>query len=188
MPGDDWRRFANLRAYFGFMWAHPGKKLLFMGGEFAQWREWNHDEVLDWHLLEHESHRGMQRLVGDLNRVLLEEAALHRFDDRPEGFAWVVGNDADQSVFAFLRFAPDAAPVLAVCNFTPEPRHAYRIGVPLAGYWRERVNTDSAHYGGSNLGNGGGLQAQAVPSHGHAQSLELLLPPLATLILHAELP
>ncbi|WP_082190111.1 1,4-alpha-glucan branching protein GlgB [Frateuria defendens] len=188
MPGDDWQRFANLRAYFGFMWAHPGKKLLFMGGEFAQRREWDHDGTLDWHLLEHLPHRGMQRLIADLNRVLVEEPALHQLDHRPEGFAWVTHEDAAHSVYAFLRYAEEAAPVLAVSNFTPEPRRGYRVGVPWGGYWRELVNTDSGHYGGANLGNGGGVHTVPVPSHGQSQSLELLLPPLATVLLRAELP
>jgi 1,4-alpha-glucan branching enzyme len=188
MPGDDWQRLANLRAYFGFMWAHPGKKLLFMGGEFAQWDEWNHDRALDWHLLERAPHRGVQHLVADLNRILVEEPALHQADHRPEGFAWVVGDDDANSVYAFLRLAPDAAPVLAVCNFTPVPRHGYRVGVPAGGYWREILNSDSAFYGGSNLGNGGGAQAAPVPAHGHPCSLELTLPPLATVLLRSEQP
>jgi 1,4-alpha-glucan branching enzyme len=186
MPGDRWQQFANLRACFGFMWAHPGKKLLFMGGEFAQWREWDHDRPLDWHVLDDPAHRGMQRLVADLNRTLLEQPALHGQDRQPEGFSWVVADDAERSVYAFLRHAPGAAPVLAVCNFTPVPRHDYRVGVPVAGAWRELCNTDSAYYGGSNLGNGGHLATQPVASHGHAQSLSLLLPPLATLLLCPE--
>ena len=186
MPGDRWQQFANLRACFGFMWAHPGKKLLFMGGEFAQWREWNHDRPLDWNVLDDPAHRGVQRLVADLNRTLLEQPALHGQDRQPEGFSWVVTDDAERSVYAFLRYAPNAAPVLAVCNFTPVPRHDYRVGVPAAGAWRELCNSDSAYYGGSNLGNGGVLATQPLASHGHGQSLSLVLPPLATLLLCAE--
>jgi 1,4-alpha-glucan branching enzyme len=189
MPGDAWQRFANLRAYLAFMWAHPGKKLLFMGGEFAQWREWDHDNALDWFLLDQPLHQGMQNLVGDLNRLLQEEPALHRDDLRERGFAWVIGDDARHSVYAFLRCAEDAsmAPVLAVSNFTPIARHDYRIGVPVAGQWREICNTDSGHYGGSNLGNGGIVFTEPESSHGHGQSLRLTLPPLATLLLRPDL-
>jgi 1,4-alpha-glucan branching enzyme len=185
MPGDPWQRFASLRAYFGFMWAHPGKKLLFMGGEFAQWREWDHDRPLDWFLLDDPAHRGVQQLMADLNRLLHEEAALHRDDHHPRGFAWVAC-DAEHSVYAFMRYAADACPILAVCNFTPEPRRNYRVGVPHGGDWREVCNTDSAYYGGSNLGNGGLLAAEPVESHGHACSLRLTLPPLATLLLRPD--
>ena len=188
MPGDRWQQFANLRVYLGFMWAHPGKKLLFMGGEFAQWREWNHDRPLDWNLLDDPAHQGVQRLVADLNRLLLEQPALHRLDRQPEGFSWVVADDPEHSVYAFLRHADDAPPVLAVCNFTPIPRHDYRLGVPVPGAWRELCNSDSAYYGGSNLGNGGWVQAQAIASHGYENSLSLLLPPLAILLLRPEQP
>jgi 1,4-alpha-glucan branching enzyme len=185
MPGDRWQQFANLRAYFGFMWAHPGKKLLFMGGELAQWREWNHDEPLHWHLLSDSSHRGVFQLVGDLNRLLHEEPALHRADDQPCGFQWVFF-DVEQAVYAFLRKADDASPVLVICNFTPEPHLGYRVGVPHAGKWREICNTDSAFYGGSNLGNAGLATTEHVPIHGHDQSLQLTLPPLATVFLRPE--
>ncbi|MGH8427416.1 MAG: 1,4-alpha-glucan branching protein GlgB [Gammaproteobacteria bacterium] len=181
MPGDDWQKFANLRAYYGFMFGHPGKKLLFMGGEFAQWREWNHDASLDWHLLDYAPHRGVQNLVRDLNRSYREWPALHRRDCEGAGFEWVVADDADQSVFAFLRHGEASdAPVLVISNFTPVPRHAYRIGVPRAGRWREVLNTDAATYGGSNLGNAGGVEATPVAAHGHGQSVSLTLPPLAT--------
>ncbi len=163
------------------MWGHPGKKLLFMGCEFAQWREWNHDESLDWHLLDHAPHRGMQNLVRDLNRCYRKWPALHRRDCEPEGFEWVVVEDAEQSVFAFLRRGDTGdAPVLVVSNFTPVPRHGYRVGVPHAGCWREIMNSDSALYGGSNLGNAGGVETESVAAHGRAQSLSLTLPPLAT--------
>ena len=186
MPGDDWQRFANLRAYFGFMWTHPGKKLLFMGGEFAQVREWNHDAGLDWFLLDQPLHRGMQSLVADLNAAYRGTPALHVRDTEASGFRWVVMDDAEQSVFAYLRLGESGdAPVLVVCNFTPMPRQGYRIGVPQAGAWHEIVNTDSAIYGGSNMGNGGVVDAEDVASHGMACSLGLTLPPLATLVLRA---
>ncbi|MGH8161473.1 MAG: alpha amylase C-terminal domain-containing protein, partial [Gammaproteobacteria bacterium] len=182
MPGDDWQRFANLRAYYGFMWAHPGKKLLFMGSEFAQRREWNHDTSLDWHLLDELPHRGVHNLVRDLNRCYSERPALHRLDCEAAGFEWLVADDADQSVFAFLRRGEEGDPsVLVVSNFTPVPRHGYRIGVPRDGHWRELMNTDAAVYGGSNLGNAGGVETEAVAAHGQAHSLSLTLPPLATL-------
>ncbi len=184
MPGDEWQRFANLRAYFGFMWGHPGKKLLFMGGEFAQRREWNHDASLDWHLLDELSHRGVHNLVRDLNRCYAEHPALHALDCEAAGFEWAVGDDAAQSVFAFLRRGRQGdPPVLVVSNFTPVPRHGYRIGVPRGGFWRELLNTDAAVYGGGNLGNGGGVRAEDRAAHGHGQSLLLTLPPLATLFL-----
>ncbi len=184
MPGDRWQRFANLRAYLGFMWAHPGKTLLFMGGEFGQEREWNHDAQLDWFLLDDPFHAGTQRLVRDLNRALRDTPALHRRDASPEGFAWVIGDDRANSVYAFLRQgSPGDPPALVVCNFTPVPRHGYRIGVPRGGRWAERINSDAADYGGSGVGNAGGATAEAAPSHGHPQSVLLSLPPLATLIL-----
>ncbi|QAU22791.1 1,4-alpha-glucan branching protein GlgB [Dyella sp. M7H15-1] len=187
MPGDRWQKFANLRAFFGFMWGHPGKKLLFMGGEFAQWNEWQHDRALDWQLLEDPLHQGMQQLVSDLNRLLHQEPALHQRDHDPGGFAWVVGDDTHSSVYAFLRYGSEgAAPLLVVCNFTPQIRDDYRIGVPEAGLWREVCNTDSRYYGGSNVGNGGEVRAQNIPCRGYAYSLNLRLPPLATLMLRAE--
>jgi len=184
-PGDDWQRFAGLRAYYGFMWTHPGKKLLFMGGELAQWQEWNHDAELDWALLDHPMHRGMHRLVRDLNALYRELPALHELDHRPEGFQWVVGDDHQNSVFAWLRRAAPGSNVVAlvVVNMTPVPRRGYRLGVPFPGWWRERLNTDAACYGGSNVGNDGAVMAEAVPSHGQDASLTLTLPPLATLVL-----
>ncbi len=186
MPGDAWQRMANLRAYFGFMWTHPGKKLLFMGGEFAQEREWSHDRELDWSLLENPAHRGLQRLVRDLNHLYGQERALHEYDAHPAGFRWVVGDDSANSVFAYLRFgAGDVPPVLAVCNMTPVPRADYRIGVPQGGVWREVLNSDFEYYGGGGLGNGGGVQAEPMPAHGEEQSLALLLPPLATVLFRA---
>jgi len=188
MPGDAWQRFANLRAYFGFMWGHPGKKLLFMGCEIAQWQEWNHDRSLDWHLLEHAPHRGMQTLIRDLNRLYSGLPALHQRDSMSSGFRWIVGDDTVNSVFAFLRYADQTDQVvLVVCNMTPVPRHDYRVGVPdcasLGGFWRECINTDAAIYGGSDLGNAGGVIAEPIPMHGEAQSIRLVLPPLATLFL-----
>jgi 1,4-alpha-glucan branching enzyme len=184
MPGDRWQKFANLRAYFGFMFGHPGKKLLFMGGELAQEREWNHDASLDWHLLDDPMHRGVQMLVRDLNRLYRELPALHQRDCESEGFEWLELHDNEQSVLVFMRRAVDAAPdVVVACNFTPVPRHGYRVGVPRRGYYRERLNTDAAVYGGANIGNGGGVTAEGVGSHGRLYSLSLTLPPLGTVIL-----
>ncbi len=186
MPGDDWQRFANLRAYLGFMFTHPGKKLLFMGCEFAQIVEWNHQAALDWALLDQPSHAGVQRLVRDLNGLYQQTPALHARDDSPDGFAWLVLDDRAQSVLAWLRFgAASDRPCLVVANFTPVPRHDYRLGVPHGGYWREVLNTDGALYGGGNVGNLGGAEAEAVPAHGHARSVRLILPPLAVLVLQA---
>jgi 1,4-alpha-glucan branching enzyme len=183
MPGDRWQRFANLRAYFGFMWTHPGKKLLFMGGEFAQEREWNHDAGLDWGSLDDPLHRGVQALVRDLNRLYVAEPALHVEDARPEGFQWLVGDDRQNSVFAYLRRGGEAPPMIAVANMTPVPRHGYRIGVPAGGFWAEVLNSDAEAYGGSGVGNNGGVTAEEVPSHGHPGSVMLTLPPLATIVL-----
>jgi len=184
MPGDDWQRFANLRLLFGYMWGHPGKKLLFMGGEFAQWREWNHDQSLDWHLAQHPMHAGVQTWLRDLNRTLVRSPALHAQDFVAEGFAWIDCCDAANSVAAFLRRAPDdGAVVLVVCNFTPVPRYGYRVGVPAAGRWREVLNSDAACYGGSGVGNLGGVDTAPIEAHGHAQSLALTLPPLGVLFL-----
>jgi 1,4-alpha-glucan branching enzyme len=187
MPGDRWQKFANLRAYLGFMWSHPGKKLLFMGCEIAQDREWNHDRELDWFLLDDPAHAGVQRLVRDLNRVYRREPALHVRDCEPSGFRWLVGDDRANSVFAYLRCgADDDVPVLVVCNMTPAPRHDYRIGVPRAGAWREILNSDSQFYGGSNLGNNGTVHAQPHAAHGEPRSITLTLPPLSTIMLRAE--
>jgi 1,4-alpha-glucan branching enzyme len=184
MPGDEWQRFANLRAYFGFMWAHPGKKLLFMGGEIAQWQEWNHDSAIDWDLLDQPRHRGIQTLVRDLNALYRRQNALHQRDSVSTGFRWVIGDDAANSVFAFLRHGnPDGRMVLVVCNMTPVPRVGYGIGVPQPGYWREVLNTDAALYGGSNMGNAGGVDSVPAHLHGEAQALFLTLPPLSTVFL-----
>ncbi len=184
MPGDNWQRFANLRSYFGYMWGHPGKKLLFMGAEIAQEHEWSHDGEIDWTALGNPLQLGIQRLVRDLNRIYAAEAALHQRDAVSTGFRWVVGDDTANSVFAFLRYGNEAAPpVLVVSNMTPVPRSGYRIGVPRPGLWRELLNTDSSFYGGSDIGNGGAVATTPVQSHGEAQSLELTLPPLATLFM-----
>ena len=185
MPGDAWQKFANLRAYYGFMWTHPGKKLLFMGCEFAQGREWNHDRSLDWHLLEHPLHRGVQDFVKDLNAMYRRLPALHQRDSEHEGFAWLDMHNADWSVLAFVRYGRDAdALAVTACNFTPEPRFGYRIGVPRGGSYREAINSDSEHYGGSNQGNGVGLITSVpVPWAGHEQSILVTLPPLATIVL-----
>jgi 1,4-alpha-glucan branching enzyme len=183
MPGDRWQKFANLRAYLTFMWTHPGKKLLFMGCEFGQWREWNHDEQLDWYLLQYAEHIGVKKLVSDLNRVYREEKALHERDTEPMGFQWLIGDDAANSVFAYMRWSKEGEPLLVVANLTPVPREGYRVGVPFGGNWTELLNSDAEMYAGSNLGNGGGVHADEVKSHGQPVSLALNLPPLAVLIL-----
>jgi 1,4-alpha-glucan branching enzyme len=186
MTGDNWQRFASLRAYYAFMWTHPGKKLIFMGCEFAQEREWNHDRGLDWFSLDDPWRRGVQTLLGDLNRTYRGNKALYVNDTAGVGFAWVVMDDADQSVYAFLRIG-DAGdkPILVICNFTPVPRGNYRIGAPQAGDWEEILNTDAALYGGSNVGNAGMTRADGGPMHGQPASMSLTLPPLATIILRA---
>jgi 1,4-alpha-glucan branching enzyme len=188
MPGDEWQRFANLRALYGFMYGHPGKKLLFMGGEFGQRREWSHDRSLDWHLLEAGPyHRGVQSLVRDLNRLHRTEPALHELDFDPAGFAWIDCADWEQSVVSFVRRARDADDcVVVACNFTPVPRRAYRVGVPRPGFYRELVNTDAAVYGGSDVGNEGGVAAAATPWQGQPHSILVTLPPLAVLFLKPE--
>ncbi|MDR6951630.1 1,4-alpha-glucan branching enzyme [Ancylobacter sp. 3268] len=188
MPGDDWQKFATVRAYYAFMWAYPGKKLLFMGQEFAQRGEWSEERSLDWHLTGMgPHHRGVQLVVRDLNQAYRELPALHTGDGDPSGFRWLVVDDRAQSVFAWLRTAgEDDAPVAMIANFTPVPRPSYRLGLPKAGRWREIVNTDSADYGGSGVGNLGGVVAIDVPAHGMPASAELMLPPLATLYLKWE--
>ena len=184
MPGDRWQRFANLRAYYGFMWGHPGKKLLFMGGEFAQEREWNYQHSLDWHLLEQPEHAGVQRLVRDLNALYRASPALHEQDFSPAGFEWIHHDDARRSLLAFVRRARDGGLVLVVCNFAPVVHQGLRLGVPAPGRWVERLNTDSAYYGGSNVGQPFGTAvSEPVASHGRAQSIALTVPPLATVFL-----
>jgi 1,4-alpha-glucan branching enzyme len=187
MPGDRWQKLANLRAMYGYMWAHPGKKLLFMGGEFAQEREWSHERSLDWHLLEAPEHSGMQSLVRDLNRVYRDEPALWELDSDPSGFWWLEANDADENVVAFARAgagdpSSDERPVVVViANLSPVPRYGYRVGLPRSGRWREAVNTDSSYYGGGDVGNLGGVEAEPIPWHEQPFSAETTLPPLATI-------
>jgi 1,4-alpha-glucan branching enzyme len=205
MPGDDWQQFANLRLLFGYMFGMPGKKLLFMGGELGQRNQWNHDGSLDWHLLQYAPHGGIQKWVTDLNRVHRDEPALHEQDCRPEGFEWIDCNDAESSTLSFLRKGHSVFPVnpvapvaknvttestgntgkgkedliLVICNFTPVPRFQYQVGVPRAGHWRELLNSDAQDYGGSGLGNLGGVEAEATSTHGRPFSLTITLPPLA---------
>jgi 1,4-alpha-glucan branching enzyme len=180
MAGDEWQKFANLRLLLGYLYAQAGKKLLFMGGEFAQWNEWNHDTSLDWHLLEYAAHAGVQRWVKDLNRLYRSEPALYELDCFPDGFEWVDCNDSDHSVLSFLRRGrATKAQILVVCNFTPVVRHNYRVGVPCGGFWRELLNSDARDYGGSHQGNMGGVEASPVAAHGYFHSLTLTLPPLA---------
>ena len=187
MPGDRWQKFANLRAYFGFMWGHPGKKLLFMGGEFGQEREWNHNQSLDWHLLDDPFHRGVKDLIHDLNHVYRATPALYARDFDASGFQWLVADDQDNSVIAWARKGTEPGEVaIMVSNFTPNPRQGYRIGVPAGGRYREAINSDSERYGGSNTGNHGGVWTEERESHGQRHSLTLTLPPLATLILVLE--
>jgi 1,4-alpha-glucan branching enzyme len=185
MPGDDAQRFANLRAYYGFMWAHPGKKLLFMGQEFAQDTEWNHDAELPWALARDARHAGVQRLVRDLNRLYRTERALHRQDCDAFGFEWIDADDATQSMFSWIRRDSDGHLLVAVSNMTPVPQFSFRLGVPEGpAAWREALNTDSAHYGGGNLGNASAvLPVEPVAAHGRSQSIRVVVPPLSTIYL-----
>jgi len=179
MPGDRWRKLANLRALLAYMWAHPGKKLLFMGGELAQEQEWSHDRSLDWHLLEQPEHSGVQALVRELNRVYRDEPALWDCDHDPAGFRWLEPNDASANVLAFARYSAEGSHVLVcVCNLAPVPREGYRLGLPQSGRWRELLNTDSTYYGGSDVGNLGGVESEATPWHDQPFSAPLSLPPL----------
>lgn len=181
MPGDDWQKFANLRALLGYQWLHPGKKLLFMGGELGQWREWNHESSIDWHLLEYPNHEGIRRWVRDLNRLLSSEPALYERDFENTGFEWVDFSDWESSIISFLRKSENET-VLVACNFTPIPRYNYRIGVPSGGFWKEILNSDAKEYGGSGHGNFGGLEATPVPIHGRFYSLVMTLPPLSVIV------
>ncbi|REC94221.1 1,4-alpha-glucan branching protein GlgB [Kushneria indalinina] len=183
MPGDRWQQFANLRACLSLMWTHPGKKLLFMGCELAQFREWSHDRELDWFLLGHSEHQGISDLVRDLNGIYTREPALHEQDCVPEGFEWVVGDDAHNSVLAWLRWSRDGQPVLVVINLTPQEISGYGVGVPTAGHWQECFNSNAQLYGGTGTGNDGGREAEARESHGHPFTLSLHLPPLGATIL-----
>jgi len=186
MPGDTWRQFANLRALFGYMWSHPGKKLLFMGGEFGQRREWTHEGELEWWVLQYPEHAGLRNWVGDLNRVYREERALHEIDFDQSGFEWIDAADAEASVIAYLRRSRGGETVVVVCNFTPVPRTNYVLGVPAGGYWRELLNSDAPLYGGSGVGNYGGVEAAPVPAHGRMHSITLALPPLGVVFLKRE--
>ena len=187
MPGDTWQKFANLRLFYGYMYGHPGKKLLFMGGEIGQWQEWRPGRSLDWHLLAREPHAKLQRFVKDLNRLYRSEPALFEADFESSGFEWIDFRDTEQSIVAFLRRPRrEGAPVIFVCNFTPVPRFGYRIGVARPGFYRELLNSDSEFYGGSNLGNIGGVCAEKVPFHAYPYSLRITVPPLAVSVFRRE--
>jgi 1,4-alpha-glucan branching enzyme len=184
MPGDDWQKFANLRLLLGYMYAQPGKKLLFMGGEFGQWREWTHDDCLEWHLLQYPPHSGLQQWVGDLNRLYRRQPALYESDFDQAGFEWIDCNDVEHSAVSFIRKGHSGHDIVAVvCNFTPITHFNYRIGVPSSGFWKELLNSDARQYGGSGQGNLGGVEAAPVPFHGCSYSLTITLPPLATVFL-----
>ena len=182
MPGDRWQKFANLRALYGYMWAHPGRKLLFMGCEFGQWREWNHDQSLDWHLLEEADHRGLQALVRDLNAHYRREAPLWAADSEWQSFRWIDTHDADSNCLSFIRIDPGSGrELICVCNFSPVVRTGHRLGLPKPGRYVELLNTDSEFYGGSGVGNGGAIEAEDIPWHSQPCSAEIVLPPLATI-------
>jgi len=187
MPCDDWQKFANLRLLFAYMYGHPGKKLLFMGSEFGQWNEWNHDGSLDWHLVQYDRHKGIQDLIKDLNRVYRNEPALYKYDFECRGYEWIDGSDWKQSVLCFARkgdYEDDT--VIVVCNFTPTPRYGYRVGVTSAGFWKELLNSDAAQYYGSGIGNLGGVESQKIPCHGRENSILLNVPPLGVLYFKKE--
>jgi 1,4-alpha-glucan branching enzyme len=187
MPGDDWQKRANLRLLLGYMFTHPGKKILFMGAEFGQWEEWYHEKSLDWHLLEYPTHHGIKQFVRDLNNLYKKESPLHELDCDMRGFRWVDCNDCQKSAISFLRFGNSRDDtILTVCNFTPVPQHNYRVGVPYGGFWREVLNSDAREYGGAGYGNLGGVHAAPVSSHGMFYSLSLILPPLGIVILKKE--
>jgi 1,4-alpha-glucan branching enzyme len=182
MPGDEWQQFANLRLLYLYLFTWPGKKLLFMGDEFAQGREWNHDEALDWYVLKYPLHQGVKSLVADINQLYRNTPALHYYDFEPRGFEWLDCHDTDQSVLSFSRKADDAIAVV-VLNLTPITRYHYRLGVPQLGCYREVINSDSHYYGGNNIGNADNITAEAIPWMNQAYSIELTLPPLAGLVL-----
>ena len=187
MPGDEWQKFANLRLLFAYMYAQPGKKLLFMGDEFGQGNEWSHDRSLDWWLLQFPVHQGAHRWVSDLNHLYRREKALHELDTDPAGFEWVDCNDAPMSVISLLRKGKNPHDLMLVaCNFTPVPRRNYRVGVPRGGFWKEVLNSDGKEYAGGGMGNMGGAHAEAIPTHGRPFSLNLTLPPLAAVFLKAD--
>jgi 1,4-alpha-glucan branching enzyme len=184
MPGDDWQKLANLRLLLGYMWTSAGKKLLFMGGEFGQWREWAHEASLDWHLLDFPPHQGMQRFVRDLNTLYRAEPSLHECDCEPWGWQWVDAGDWEHSTLIYMRRARHTPDVCIVaCNFTPVPRENHRIGVPTPGHWAEVLNSDAPLYGGSGVGNLGGVETSPVACHGHPQSVRVVLPPLGVVVL-----
>jgi 1,4-alpha-glucan branching enzyme len=189
MPGDSGQMLANLRLLYGYMYGMPGKKLMFMGGEFGQWDEWRHDGSLQWNLLETPAHSALQRWVGALNRCYAGEPALHELDCDPAGFEWVDASDADQCVLSIVRKSRGGRDqMLVICNFTPVPRHNYRVGVPRGGFWREVLNSDALEHGGGGQGNFGGVEAMPIRCHGRAHSVNLTLPPLAALFFKAESP
>jgi 1,4-alpha-glucan branching enzyme len=180
MPGDRWQKFANLRALYGYMYAQPGKKMLFMGGEFGQPSEWAHDGSLPWELLNDSMHHGLKDWVSDLNRLYRDDPALYELDCDPGGFEWIDCDDAEHSVISLIRKGKSTKDlILVVCNFTPVPRYSYRLGAPRAGHWQELLNSDSARYGGSNMGNLGGVATVPVPLHARPHSVTLTLPPLS---------
>jgi 1,4-alpha-glucan branching enzyme len=187
MPGDLWQKFANLRLMYGYLWTHPGKKLLFMGGEWGQWNEWNFDESLQWHLLQWESHSGVQKYVSDLNKLMRSEPALHEIDFDYHGFEWIDCHSWEDSVLSFIRKAKNPEDLLVVvCNFTPVVRQNYRIGVPRKCWYKEISNSDSKYYAGSNVGNYPGVMAEDIMSHGRPHSVAMTLPPLAVVVLKPE--
>jgi 1,4-alpha-glucan branching enzyme len=184
MPGNDWEKFANLRAYYGFMWTHPGKKLLFMGQEFAQREEWNHNQSLDWHLTEAPAHAGVQRLIKDLNTLYRSTPALYLNDSRPSGFGWIEGADQENSIYVYVRNGgPNDPRVVVILNMTPVERPDHRVGLPAGGYWREAMNTDADAYGGGGRGNLGGVRVEETPWMGQSHSAEVTIPPLSAVIL-----
>ena len=187
MSGDEWQKFANLRLLYGFMFGHPGKKLLFMGNEFGQWSEWNHDASLEWHLLETPLHAGLRHWLGDLNALYRSDPALYQLDSDAAGFEWVDCNDTQRSVISFLRRGRQhKEQLLFVCNFTPVVRQNYRVGVPVDGLWKEILSSDATLYGGSGQGNFGGLSAMPLPIHGRPFSLNMTLPPLGIVVFRPE--
>jgi 1,4-alpha-glucan branching enzyme len=188
MPGDDWQKAANLRLLYAYQWTQPGKKLLFMGCEFGQWTEWNHESSLDWEAAQTEFHASIARLTADLNRLYTEEPALHDYDLDWHGFEWLAADDADNSIVAYVRRDKAGREVIIACNFTPIVRENYRVGVPQKGFWREVLNTDAQIYGGSGQGNMGGVNSTPIPMHGRPQSINLTLPPLAALVLRHDGP
>jgi 1,4-alpha-glucan branching enzyme len=188
MPGDRWQQLANVRAFLAYMWAHPGKQLLFMGSEFAQEAEWSESHSLDWWLLDNPDHRGVQRLVSDLNRLYKETPALWSEDTSPAGFAWIDANDAAGNTFSFVRYSSDGSALACVANFAGAPHQDYRLGLPFAGRWDEVLNTDSDAYCGSGWGNFGGVDAGDQPCHGQPASAVLQLPPLGALWLRYRSP